>query len=96
MVLLEAPRIPRPQNIFGDAGGGVAVMSMELRKLGFPFKIKRLADFGVRGISVVNIPLFGHFLEQWVIYALRNQEINRFLEAGNCLGDLFVLALGQS
>ena len=93
--LLEAPRIPRPQYIFGDSGGGVAVMGMEAWKLRFPLEIEALANFGIRGIIIIGISLLGHFLEQWVIHTLRNQEIYRFLEASKCLGDFFVLALGQ-
>ncbi|MFX1294755.1 MAG: hypothetical protein ACFFD2_07870 [Promethearchaeota archaeon] len=72
----------------------MAIIRTKVRKHDFPWKIKRLADFRVRRIIVVSVPLLGSLLKQWIVNALRNQEDHRFFEIGNDVPNLFILAIG--
>ena len=94
-MLLDAPRIPGRENLLRDAGGGMAVVGVELGKHCFPGEVKALANGGVRGIVIIGVPLLGHPLEQGVIHALRDQEVHRFLEAGKGITNPLVLTFGQ-
>ena len=73
----------------------MAVVGMEARKLRFPFVIETFANFGIRRIIIISIPFLGCFLEERVFHALRDQEVHRFLKAGDGAGDLGIFMSGQ-
>ena len=94
-MLLTTPRIPRFENFLRDAGGGVAIMCMKTGKLRLPFVIEALSNFRIRRIIIIGIPFLRCFLEELILHALRDQEVHRFLEAGDGESDLSIFMSGQ-
>ena len=94
-MFLTTPRIPGLENLLRDAGGGVAIMRMKAGKLRLPFVIETLVDCGIRRIIIIGISLLRYFLEEWILHALRDQEVYRFLKAGEGAGDSTIFMSGQ-
>ena len=70
-------------------------MRMKAGKLRLPFVIETLTNFRIRRIIIIGISLLRCFLEEWIVYTLRDQESHRFLEAGDGAGDLRRFMSGQ-
>ena len=70
-------------------------MRMKAGKLRLPFVIETLADCGIRRIIIIGISLLRYFLEEWILHAFRDQEVYRFLKAGEGAGDLTIFMSGQ-